>query len=355
MVEHLITISDGSFIPEELHANVGDTVVWDNQDFMSHTASAKKSGNGEREFDTGEIASFAKSAPQSLQYPSGPSGTIYECVYHAGMMGVIRIGSLEQRARAAANVQALNTEATASTTLTTEQWRALSRTLIQVWVYDMADNFEHAVAYAPAGSILSTEWSTIVRDWQGLSGQAVPITDRPTLRSIPQDALYGFGRRLRAAHVRARPERFPNPPRPPGEQSKDPFGKAITIFAAAAEENAAYDREAAYVSSAFGIETRADLGRPNTPAQIADYSTRKNDLSADDYGLLAAHLLGGFSKYLGGAFDADKVEDAVWRMTAAGEWDDPIYVGWHWHKWVEAYISVIETGTVPDLITLPAP
>jgi plastocyanin len=73
---HTITIQGMRFIPANLEVNVGDTVIWDNQDVVRHTAtSARKS------FDSGEIkagASWKHVARKAGSYP-------YVCAYHPTM------------------------------------------------------------------------------------------------------------------------------------------------------------------------------------------------------------------------------------------------------------------------------
>ena len=51
--QHSIVIKDDQFQPSNLHIQVGDSIVWDNQDDHDHTAT---SNNRRVVFDTGVIA-----------------------------------------------------------------------------------------------------------------------------------------------------------------------------------------------------------------------------------------------------------------------------------------------------------
>jgi plastocyanin len=76
-----VDISDLAFAPAEITARVGDTVEWDNGDFVDHTATAK-------------------SGDWDITIPAGKSGRVqlnreatieYFCRFHPGMMGTIRV------------------------------------------------------------------------------------------------------------------------------------------------------------------------------------------------------------------------------------------------------------------------
>ena len=77
--EHTITIKDFKFVPESLTVNVGDTVVWKNEDVAPHTATAK----GKNAFDSGNLdsgASWSYTVKKKGNYP-------YYCAYHLSMKG----------------------------------------------------------------------------------------------------------------------------------------------------------------------------------------------------------------------------------------------------------------------------
>ncbi len=77
--EHTINIKDFKFLPATLTVNVGDTIVWKNDDIAPHTATAK----GKKPFDSGNIEPGA-----SWSYVAKKKGTYsYYCAYHLSMKG----------------------------------------------------------------------------------------------------------------------------------------------------------------------------------------------------------------------------------------------------------------------------
>jgi plastocyanin len=73
---HTIAIQEMRFIPANLEVNVGDTVIWKNQDVVPHTATSDS-----KSFDSGEIkagASWKYLAKKAGSYP-------YICSYHPTM------------------------------------------------------------------------------------------------------------------------------------------------------------------------------------------------------------------------------------------------------------------------------
>jgi len=73
---HTVTIHGMQFVPANLEVNLGDTVIWQNQDLVPHTAtSARKS------FDSGAIE-----PGRSWKYVVKKKGSYsYICVYHPTM------------------------------------------------------------------------------------------------------------------------------------------------------------------------------------------------------------------------------------------------------------------------------
>jgi plastocyanin len=79
--EHTVTIRDFKFVPESLTVNVGDTIVWKNEDVAPHTATAK----GKNPFDSGNLdsgKSWSYTVKKKGNYP-------YYCAYHLSMKGKI--------------------------------------------------------------------------------------------------------------------------------------------------------------------------------------------------------------------------------------------------------------------------
>lgn len=65
---HTVVIRQFAFVPETLEVSVGDTVVWENEDIVPHTATA---ANGDWDSDAlnrGESWSLAIRAPGTVDY-----------------------------------------------------------------------------------------------------------------------------------------------------------------------------------------------------------------------------------------------------------------------------------------------
>ncbi len=84
--EHAITIASFSYDPADLTIEPGDTVVWTNNDFTAHTATAR---NGE--FDSGDIA--ANGGTFSFTFNGNTGDIPYICTHHETMSGKITISS----------------------------------------------------------------------------------------------------------------------------------------------------------------------------------------------------------------------------------------------------------------------
>lgn len=86
---HQVTIKndlDDGFDPKVLTINVGDSVVWKNDDGQAHTAT--KTGGPGAGFDTGIIAAHTSSSP----IPFNTAGTIaYRCDIHTNMKATIQV------------------------------------------------------------------------------------------------------------------------------------------------------------------------------------------------------------------------------------------------------------------------
>jgi plastocyanin len=77
---HTVAIRGFQYAPESITVELGDTVVWRNQDIVPHTATAKAKG-----LDTGSIG-----ANTSGQYVAKAKGTYtYDCTFHPTMKGTL--------------------------------------------------------------------------------------------------------------------------------------------------------------------------------------------------------------------------------------------------------------------------
>ena len=84
---HTVLITGFRFVPERLEVEVGDTVIWKNQDIVPHTATAKKVFDSKK-LDTG----------QSWSYVATKKGTHpYICLYHPTMAGELVVNEVRAK------------------------------------------------------------------------------------------------------------------------------------------------------------------------------------------------------------------------------------------------------------------
>nr|WP_317987228.1 MULTISPECIES: plastocyanin/azurin family copper-binding protein [unclassified Rhizobium] len=77
-----IIISGMDYIPANARINVGDKVIWDNEDIVSHTVTAE---NGA--WDLGDIQ---PGMAKALIFKA-PGEISYLCTYHPGMVGTLTV------------------------------------------------------------------------------------------------------------------------------------------------------------------------------------------------------------------------------------------------------------------------
>lgn len=81
---HTVKLQGMKFIPSTLEVAVGDTVVWQNDDFVPHTTTATK-GGAKPLFDSGNLPPKA-----SFRYQATAPGKVpYICMLHPMMTGTI--------------------------------------------------------------------------------------------------------------------------------------------------------------------------------------------------------------------------------------------------------------------------
>ncbi len=77
---HTVAIRGFQYAPASITVELGDTVVWQNQDIVPHTATAEGKG-----LDTGSIGANA-----SGRYVARAKGTYaYDCAFHPTMKGTL--------------------------------------------------------------------------------------------------------------------------------------------------------------------------------------------------------------------------------------------------------------------------
>jgi plastocyanin len=83
--ETKVDIANFAFAPSDIHAKVGDTITFTNQDAAPHTATATKGAK----FDSGALAQG-----KSFSYTTKKAGTIeFVCSFHPNMVGTITVSS----------------------------------------------------------------------------------------------------------------------------------------------------------------------------------------------------------------------------------------------------------------------
>jgi plastocyanin len=77
---HEVAIRKFAFVPRRLVVATGDTVVWRNEDYAPHTATAS-----DQSWNTGEIA---RGHARPVRFEA-PGRMVYVCAYHPHMKGEV--------------------------------------------------------------------------------------------------------------------------------------------------------------------------------------------------------------------------------------------------------------------------
>jgi hypothetical protein len=347
-------LESGGFDPRALVVEVGDTVVWINETDSVHSVTSHP--GQALIFDTGEIEPYHASEPQMFGKPTYQSGAEYYSRNLPTMEGHIVVRS------AVPPVRSLAREDLGAFPI--EDWHRMTKIICAAWIQDMADDFDFAarVHRTEDNAAVKEAFAEIQGWWKQLLGDPeAKILDRNTLLAQPRERLEVLGRKLRLAYRRLRPLVFrsPFPNRPddvggpdvlyPG-QSADPFGSAITVNHASEEIRRIEPLEEAMAGLAFIIERAVDAGETVPTQTLEEYGKAKAEVLPDHYLILADHQFRGLTKIFGKEeFDEAQFLSGIWRMTVRGEWDAPHFVGWHWMRWIQMYLEVVETGTVQDM------
>jgi plastocyanin len=384
--QYSIVIKDDQFQPSNLHLQVGDSIVWDNQGDHDHTAT---SNNRRIVFDTGVIAAGTASKPVLFDKVSSYGGVSFFCKLHPLMQGRLVVWATPPPQVAASATSA--STATASTppppvpglTFSIPVWVKIARIVAAHWVYDMSDDFQQAIqtSLGPTLVALKAEWALVEALWKQQTGSTKTILDSnynidPTaFQDESLENLEVVGRRIRLASNNLAStvniSQYPYPFRPdavrhfgelyPG-QSSIPFGEAVTInyvgvpIVKGADGFGLTDiqlAEAHHEDFVFGalwpIESLLDAGLPISDQLKQIYLTTRAALKLEDFHLLASHLYFGISTLFNAAdFQEDQFKAGIQTMTARGEWDGSFSALWHWLRWIQGYITVKETGQLPN-------
>ena len=359
-----IVITGNEFEPNTVHIQAGDSVVWENQDNHPHTATCVETGFP---FDTGPINPKSTSKLIVFDKPTQQSGLGYFCQFHDFMTGRIFVVPGEFEVEVGPVAAPADEPAP---TYSVDVWRQIARIVCVHWVYDMADNFAFAKRVQVGDSLdrINAEWAAIETWWQQQTGSPKSIIDSkgkvdPTaFESESRDKLEAVGRRIRTSHIKLVPRvfRYPAPIRPDavarfGElyegQSSDPFGEAITVNFVPKDFQDAEVRHETYAGALFPIELTLDSGGQPSEDQKTQYKQAREAMSLRDFHLLAGHQYFSLSMlFNSGDFQEALFIAGIRRMTVRGEWDGSVFPMWHWLRWIDGYITVKETGQLPNPI-----
>ncbi|MEU7169488.1 plastocyanin/azurin family copper-binding protein [Streptomyces morookaense] len=84
-IQHTVLVQNFAFAPNDLLINVGDSVVWTNEDDVTHTATSDASPPV---WDTGEISPGQSSSPIGFETVGVFS---YHCSIHPEMTADVRV------------------------------------------------------------------------------------------------------------------------------------------------------------------------------------------------------------------------------------------------------------------------
>jgi len=382
MAQQTIVIKKDQFVPGVMRLKRGDSVVWRNEDDHDHTATSE---SGRVHFDTGTIMAGTSSAPVQFDVATSYGGVFYFCRLKGAMEGRLVVSSATTPATKALTLTSpVLAPAPTGLTYPAAVWQTIARIVAVHWVYDMADNFGFSKMTFKGTTLdqINTAWTAIETFWQNQTGTTKTILDAngnidPTaFEAESRQNLEALGRRIRTARRQLRTVAvlpiYPFPDRPdevqarfgelyPG-QSSDPFGEAVTInFVGVPVSNdnnvvltdiqLAEVRHENYAGALWSIESTLDAGESVTDQQRQDYQTAHAALLLEDFPLLASHLYFGLSKlFNSAAFPEDRFSEGIRRMTVRGEWDGSWFPMWHWLRWIDGYLTVLQTGQLPDPI-----
>jgi len=86
-----VSMVDNSFVPDTARINAGDSVIWTNNDALSHTSTSGSNGVGDSLWDSGTMSHGA-----TFVHGFSANGTFnYFCRFHwmSGMKGVVAVGT----------------------------------------------------------------------------------------------------------------------------------------------------------------------------------------------------------------------------------------------------------------------
>ena len=380
---YTIVIERNRFRPGATRIQPGDAVVWENRDPHEHLIV---SSSQRVRFRTDLLKAGMRSKPIKFLSPTSYGGAEISCLYYGSMEGRLFVSSTEN-AKVKASPAAL-VAAEPGATYPVETWRKIARIVVGHWIYDMADNFAYGKIVYRGDSLtkLNTQWSAIESFWQEQTGTSKTILSEDSNTVDPsafidntRDKLEALGRRIRGVRRKLRaagvilpqypfPDRSDDPDtanpfgRLYGGQSDDPFGEAITVNYSGLKlssnndgvlltevQHAEIRHENYALGPLWNIESAQDSGEEISDDDKENYKSMRLALTIDDFHTLAAHQFFGLSKlFKSSTFQEDLFSTGIRRMTVRGEWDGSWQPMWHWLRWIDGYITVKETGQLPN-------
>ena len=384
MTTHYIDILPDGFDPASLTIAPGDSVIWTNTDANDHTATE----DSENRFDEYVEAGADSEEVEFSDSDAGKAYTYY-CKLHTMEPGTVIVEELEEEAEDGPKTAAGGEPAGIADPFSRRDWQAMGRVIAANWAFDLASDIKHALDSSSGSQHqrMARRWNEVKQWWMeevGTQNADFSPTDLLKHDQLPLDQL---AQRLRAAWVgfkRARLpiKKHPNPDPsnaqtdPDWGQSKDPFGKAITVLPrprlkpgggtySCADPSPKWTeigvaflcRVNPYaIATYYGFIEKLEQGIRITQADRDEYDRRKAAVSARDYQILAVHQSTRLLKYWKTQrYDEAKFIDDMWRMTFRGEWQSQERALWHWLRFIDMYLPVRSKASdapLPDLLTV---
>ena len=383
-MDEKVEIRGTTFFPSVVRIPLGGSVTWVNLDPNSdHNAT----GIGSNFPQTGDLVPGTTSAAQTFPEMTSDDGIEYQCTIHPGMRGRVVVTAAISEDESPAPEPSPDDE---RSDFEPEEWRAIAHEIAAAWVYDMADDFQnvlirHEVSEDDERAFIKetfeyvkSEWDAVERWWRELNDDAslvlfdqqISISERRNaLLLSSKDRLEALGRQFLILRANLSPlvERWPNPLRPDQEergpsgktmfpgQSTSAFGAAITVNGLNKPLRDAYMDHQNFAGTAFGILQDAALGKTVTQSAIRSYKERKAVMSPLHYRFLAMHQYSNLKRLSRekGETDVEAFSRHLWPFCYHGEMDASHFSWWHWLRFIDAHLTIIETGRIPDIVDLP--
>jgi hypothetical protein len=244
------------------------------------------------------------------------------------------------------------------------EWKQIAQIITANWVYDLAKDFAKVLPN-PTNQVedsISEVWLGIETWWQNETQSQQPILDRNSLSSQSQELLEQLAKRIRSAWFAFDPvhdkvklldiihKMIVSDSSSNYDVGRDPFGSAITALLAQEDVQQAYQREARYAATLFVIENALEQGNLITDVQRQQYLTARADVLHTDFQILAQHQVSQLNTlFKSSEFIPAKFAEGIWRMTLSSQWDYSPLALWHWLRFIDNYVAILENQDLPLL------